>query len=252
MTDRDNGHFNEETGELPLPISERAVMASHPAVVQPIRLYAALMAAVAKMPVWITTDKPGAHKIKYATLKQILETVRPVLHANGIRIRQGADRSWPMDEGGGMKGRLIPVYTDLIHAESGEVDRTVIEIPLSRMDAQAMGSAITYGRRYTLIAALGLATDEADDDGESAKPRELTDGVKESSELAKLKQEIDACKDATSLMEWGEEVKSKKKADKLSQDEHTLLRKHYQTRQQKLLATDDEPQPEKPKKGKAE
>ena len=120
------------------------------------------------------------------------------------------------------------------------------------MDAQAMGSAITYGRRYTLIAALGLATDEADDDGESAKPRELTDGVKESADLAKLKQEIDACKDATALMEWGEEVKSKKKADKLSEDEHTLLRKHYQIRQQKLLATDDEPAPEKPKKGKAE
>lgn len=249
MSDNQNGHFNEETGELPL--SERAILASRQDAAPPSRLYAALMAAVSKMPVWITTDKPGAHKIKYATLKQILETVRPILHANGIRIRQGADRSWSMDEGGGMKGRLIPVYTDLIHAESGEVDRTIIEIPLSRMDAQAMGSAITYGRRYTLIAALGLATDEADDDGESAKPRDLTDGVKESVDLAKLKQEIDTCKDATALMEWGEEVKSKKKADRLSQDEHTLLRKHYQTRQQKLLATDDDPAPDKPKKARA-
>lgn len=43
------------------------------------QLFAALMAATKKLPVWITTDKDGAHKIKYATLKAILETVRPKL-----------------------------------------------------------------------------------------------------------------------------------------------------------------------------
>ena len=191
------------------------------------QLYAALMAATKKLPVWITTDKDGAHKIKYATLKAILETVRPVLMEQGIRIRQGAEHSRILDEGGGSKGRLIPVYTDLIHSETGQQDRTIIEIPLTRFDAQAMGSAITYGRRYSLLAALGLATDEADDDGEGAKPRDLTASVKESAELVKFKAEIDACKDATSLYEWGEKVKAKKLADKLSEEEHVLLRKHY-------------------------
>jgi len=37
------------------------------------------------------------------------------------------------------------------------------------MDAQKTGSAITYARRYSLMAALGLATE--DDDGASAPPR---------------------------------------------------------------------------------
>ena len=84
MSDSQNGHFNEETGELPL--SERAILASRADATPPARLYAALMVAVSKMPVWITTDKTGAHKIKYATLKQILETVRPILHLSLIHI----------------------------------------------------------------------------------------------------------------------------------------------------------------------
>lgn len=191
------------------------------------KLYAALMAATKKLPPWINTDKYGAHKIKYATLKAILETVRPVLIEEGIRIRQGAEHSRILDEGGGSKGRMIPVYTDLIHFESGQIDRTVIEIPLTRFDAQAMGSAITYGRRYSLLSALGLATDEADDDGEAAKPRDLTAAVRESAELFKLKAEIDACKDGTSLYEWGEKAKARKLTDKLNEEEHILLRKHY-------------------------
>jgi hypothetical protein len=241
--------FDMETGEVQ-SVSERAIATSARPPVPPVagaRLLAALMAAVVEMPEWVTAEKKGAHNIKYATLKMILERVRPILHKHGIRIRQGTLKSWTLDEGGGSKGRLVPVYTDLIHTESGEVDRTEVEIPLLRMDAQAMGSAITYGRRYSLLAALGITTDEADDDGEGAKARDVTQGIEESAELIRLKKEIDACKDGTDLAEWGEKAKAKKFADKLSPDEYTLLRKHYAIRVHTIMNAPDE---EPPKKGK--
>ena len=251
----DEDYHDPNTGELLPPVSERAINAaiSVNTATPNAQLNAALMAAFSKMPVWITTDKPGAHKIKYATLKAILAVVRPLLIEQGIRIRQGSDRSWPMDEGAGMKGRLVPVFTDLIHSESGQFERTTIEMPLTRLDAPAMGSLLTFGRRYTLLAALSLATDAEDDDGESSKPREITEMLKTSAALLTLQKEVDACKDATTLYEWGEKVKSLKRADKLSADEHVLLRKHYAQRLHEVLNSDEPASAVEPKKkGKAE
>lgn len=245
-----------ETGELLPTTSERAVAASiSTGAPHPAHLHAALMAAVMRLPAWITTDKDneafkrGGKALKYASLKTIIETVRPHLHEQGLRLRQGQLSSRILDEGGGSKGRIVPVFTQIIHAESGEHETTEVEIPLTRMDAQAMGSAITYGRRYSLLAALGLATDEADDDGEAAKPVDITKGVQESTELVKLKKEIDTCKDATDLIEWGEKVKAKRLADKLASDEQTLLRKHYGVRLNHIM---NAPEEEPKKKGKPE
>ena len=187
--------------------------------------------------VWITaTHSSGKGTAKYANLKEILEKVQPVLLRHRVRIRQGADRSWPCDEGGGNKGRLIPVYTDLIHTVTGEADRTVIEMPLVRLDPQAMGSAITYGKRYSLLAALGMTTDEADDDGNRAQSRDMLDQVKESNEAVNLKNEISAIKDASKLALWSTDAKNKTRLNKLDDDEAVIVRQHYQTHARKLMA----------------
>ena len=255
----DAQQMDPDTGEMfPETISEQAIAAGNRsrAIDQMValgtgkaHLYAAMMAAVRAMPVWITTDKQGAHNVKYATLKTILEEVRPILLTHGIRIRQGSDRSWPLDEGGGNKGRLVPVYTDLIHAESGEVDRTTIEIPLTRMDAQAMGSAITYGRRYSLLAALGLAVDEADDDGQSALPAKITDVAPDSPDLAALKKEIDAFKSGSDLAEWAREPKQEKRFSRMSEADLALARAYYKNRGQDILSAFEDDTP--PAKGKS-
>src|SRR6185295_11433800 len=109
--------FDEETGEQ-ASNSEAAVAvmkAKEPPVIPPgMELEMALMAAVSKMPVWITTDEKakiemktgGAFNVKYATLKQILSVVRPILLAEGVRIKQGANPSWTMDTGA-VKGKLV-------------------------------------------------------------------------------------------------------------------------------------------------
>jgi len=237
--------MDDQTGEIhtQAPVGQRAATAAAQAHVvmknqlnglHASSLHFAIWQSLQQMPVWITTDKTGAHKIKYATLKAILEVVRPVLLANGVRIRQGAERTFSSDDGSGTKGRLVPVYTDLIHIPTGDFERTMIEIPLMKMDAQAMGSAITYGRRYTLIAALGLATDEADDDGEAAKPRDIGDRQGDSIELAALKADIAKAKDLDALTRWASDPKNRARRNKLDETETERVRSHYASAREQL------------------
>jgi hypothetical protein len=241
-----NEDFDSETGEMLIPVSEAALQARLASEEKAPRsgneLMAALSAAVDQLPVWITKDHKGAHG-KYATLKEILSVVRPVLHKNGIRIRQGANPSWTLD-GGGVKGRLVPVYTDLIH-KSGQTDRTVIEIPVTKLDAMAMGSALSYGRRYSLLAALGLTTDESDDDGKATKAMSITEEQDESQDLWILKHEIDEITDTAKLSAWGAKLASSRKADELSEREQTLLKLAYKTRLAEIAAAAAEPKAKK-------
>ena len=130
----------------------------------------------------------------------------------------------------------MPVYTDFIHVVTGEIERTQVEIPLTRLDPQAMGSAITYGKRYTIVAGLGLATDEADDDGARAMPRDVTAAVTETSLLEELKAELKACKTKEALIKWGTDPKTKKRTNELSDDEAVLLRTAYADRSRELIA----------------
>jgi hypothetical protein len=207
-------------------------------------LHFAIWQAVASMPIWIKAEhKSGQGEAKYAKLKDILAVVRPLLAAQGIRIRQGTERSWPADDGGGMKGRLVPVFTDLIHVASGSMERTSVEIPLPKLDPKAMGSAISYGKRYSLLAALGLATDEADDDGEAAKVREITDKSQDSAELVAMKAEMKALADKEKiaddrkleeLTKWGMDAKTRTRLNKLSADEQERARAFYSSLREKL------------------
>lgn len=216
----ENG-YDHATGELPLPpTSVRAASSMAQSRVQIERdrsgfgatsLHFAIWQAVQQMPVWIKAEKDG-NRAKYAPLKDILSVVRPLLLAQGVRIRQGADRSWPADEGGGIKGRLVPVYTDLIHVPTGEMERTQLEMPILKLDPQGMGSAITYGRRYTLLAALGLATDEADDDGAKAVVRKLGEKAENSVECQTMLDEIKEFTKLDKLTDW-----AKKNTGRLNQ-----------------------------------
>ena len=58
------------------------------------------------------------------------------------------------------------MQTDLVHVATGEMKTAVLPLPETGK-SQEIGSAITYARRYTLVSAAGL-TSEEDDDGEAA------------------------------------------------------------------------------------
>lgn len=105
----------------------------------------------------VVKDRTNPHfKNRYATLDAIVEAVRPVLSKHGLSVIQGAS------EGVGN----FSVTTMLLHS-SGEFITNTVPMSLAKSDAQGVGSAITYGRRYGISAILSLATDE-DDDGEAA------------------------------------------------------------------------------------
>ena len=56
--------------------------------------------------------------------------------------------------------------TTLMHS-SGQWLRSKIKLPLSKVDAQGVGAAVTYGRRYGLSAMVGIA--QYDDDANSIR-----------------------------------------------------------------------------------
>jgi hypothetical protein len=94
-------------------------------------------------------------KSKYADLAEVLNTVRPVLAAHGLSVAQ-----FPSYADG-----VVSVETVLMHG-SGQWLSGIISAPVSKMDAQGVGSATTYCRRYSLAAVAGIA--QEDDDANSA------------------------------------------------------------------------------------
>lgn len=96
-------------------------------------------------------------KSKYADLASVWEACRKPLTDNGLSIIQCPEES----ENG------IAIETMLLHS-SGQWKSSRYSMPVSKVDAQAVGSAITYGRRYALAAMVGVAPEE-DDGNESAK-----------------------------------------------------------------------------------
>ncbi|MFZ3193197.1 MAG: ERF family protein [Moraxellaceae bacterium] len=94
-------------------------------------------------------------KSKYADLAEILNTVRPVFSSHGIAIVQ-----MPSFADG-----KASVETLLTHS-SGQWISNTCSAPVGKQDAQGVGSAITYLRRYSLAAFAGVA--QEDDDGNSS------------------------------------------------------------------------------------
>lgn len=104
--------------------------------------------------------KDGTKKRKYATLADVMDAARPHLSANGLCVVQHPTTG---------NGSII-LTTWLIH-ESGQWMRSRMEFP--RPDSQqmsliqALGTALTYARRYAYAAIVGVAVE--DDDGEGAE-----------------------------------------------------------------------------------
>lgn len=100
---------------------------------------------------------------KYADLSACVEAVIDSLNANGIALIQNTHES---DSG-------VTVETIFMH-ESGEtISSGKLHVPAAKNDPQGYGSALTYARRYSLMAACGIAPE--DDDGNAASARRTED-----------------------------------------------------------------------------
>jgi len=93
----------------------------------------------------------------YVEINSLLAAVTPILHKHKVLLSQ------PLTN---VDGKTA-IQTMLLDAESGEMLEGTTVVPEIN-DAQKMGGAITYYRRYGAISMLGLGSE--DDDGNAVSP----------------------------------------------------------------------------------
>lgn len=118
-------------------------------------LFAALALAQAEVENASKNSANPHFRSKYADLAEVLNTVRPVFAKAGLGIVQSTS----------FDGAMVSVDTVLTHKSGGYITSRASCIP-AKSDAQGVGAATTYLRRYALAAIAGVA--QEDDDGNSA------------------------------------------------------------------------------------
>lgn len=109
-------------------------------------------------------------KSKYVTIDKLFASVRPLLVKHGLSYIQA-----PTSDDHGRIGCV----TTLLH-ESGEfIEGDMFVMTLSKNDPQGAGSAITYARRYSLSAMLGVAWDDDDDGNVATDPERVEQEAKQ-------------------------------------------------------------------------
>lgn len=153
---------------------------------------------------------------RYADLATVVEAVIPAMNAAGVGVLQ-----FPSFD-----GEMVRITTALLH-DSGACITSTLAMRPTKNDPQGVGSAITYARRYALLAMTGAAPE--DDDGNAAsapqkhatppptpkavvtdmlerslaqhEPRKSAAQAKRDGDDAKIKAEIGAC-DLDGLADW--------------------------------------------------
>lgn len=116
-------------------------------------LAVALSKAQAEMGPAHKGQKNPFFKSNYADLNDIWQAAREPLTNNGLSIVQTMN----------MQDGVLMLTATLLH-QSGQWIQSTAPIITEKTGPQALGSCITYIRRYTLAALIGIVTD-IDDDG---------------------------------------------------------------------------------------
>jgi hypothetical protein len=118
-------------------------------------------------------------KSRYADLAACVEAVIDALNDNGIALIQ---KNYDCTNG-------VMIETMFVH-ESGEMlECGILHVPANKQDAQGYGSALTYARRYSLMAACGIAPE--DDDANAAVRKPIIDEAALIDHLAAIEASTD-------------------------------------------------------------
>lgn len=133
---------------------------------------AAFNAAFAKLQQQLPTviEKGKTNNGQYARLEDIIETVRPILGAHGFSLSHRTE--WP-------DAKTVKVIGILTHEQGysreseflGAADKSG-----NKNEIQALGSSVSYGRRYTTKDLLNIVTKGEDDDGKKSSAPAEPDG----------------------------------------------------------------------------
>jgi hypothetical protein len=135
-----------------------------------------------------------AFKSKYADLAAVVEAIVPALNNCGIAVIQAP----------GFDGEMVTVETTFLH-ESGSAMSSVMTLRPSKLDPQGVGAAVTYGRRYALLAMAGGAPE--DDDGNAASghaepARKSAAQAKKDGDWDRIIAAIEKCRSEAQLDAW--------------------------------------------------
>lgn len=101
------------------------------------------------------------YKSSYADLGSVWDAARPVLSKHGLCVMQTTEINNERNQ--------VVMVTTLAHT-SGQWMKSYLPLNPSKNDSQGVGAALTYLRRYSLSALVGVVCDN-DDDGETAVGR---------------------------------------------------------------------------------
>lgn len=125
------------------------------------KLYMALSKAQGEMGVAKNESKNPFHKSTYANLQSVIKASRPALTKNGLAVIQRPT----------VKAGESYLLTRLVHS-SGQWIESIIPIKPIKSDIQSFGSYLTYLKRYSYSALVGVISEDLeDDDGEKTMQR---------------------------------------------------------------------------------
>jgi hypothetical protein len=119
-------------------------------------IYAALVKAQKGFGPALKSSTNPHFRSKYADLSACIEAVVDSLNENGIMLMQ---KTHEVENG-------VMIETVFLHESGEEMSAGKLFMPATKFDAQGFGSALSYARRYSIMAACGIAPE--DDDANSA------------------------------------------------------------------------------------
>jgi len=139
----------------------------------------------------VIEDGKGHNNAKYATLEQINKTIRPALQRHGFAVTFKTSQ----------EANVVNVTAVLSHRQ-GHSQESTLSVPNdtsgNKNTVQAIGSSVSYGKRYALCALLNIST--GDDDGQGSDVSELSE-LMEAIENLKSASDLNQLR-ATFEMSW--------------------------------------------------
>lgn len=136
----------------------------------------ALSEMLGEIPVISKTGLNTFQGTKFAKLEDVVEITRPILNKYGFSITYKQEQQMMEN----IKTEPNSIFcmmtvTCILKHREGHEESNSIQLPIATIKGQtpiqAMGMGSTYGRRYTLMQALNIATSGDDNDGYSERPQ---------------------------------------------------------------------------------
>jgi hypothetical protein len=143
----------------------------------------------------IVSKRSGARfKYTYAPLDEIARVIRPVLRKHGLSYNFDVSAT-----------DSVLIVTCVVRHVDGHSERSSFPVPIDKGErmsgAQANGAALTYGKRQSLVAVLGLTTTDEDTDGAKNDVQSVEKiTAKEAADLSSLIEEVKA--DRAKFLRW--------------------------------------------------